>query len=481
MKKQLLSLTLAAVMLTGCAGNGSSSSDSAVSDIVNGTSGAVSGETKERTELTVAFLSDVPGITQFDLYVDKFNRSQDSYNIREVDYVQYNNENDEHLEGALKQLRIDVAAGDSPDIMILSDHSTIQLLGQKGALADLYEFMENDPEVNRDTLMPNVLSALESGDGCLYSIAPQFIVHTLAVKKKFGQRENWSVDDMISFYDNAPASADHLYDQVERGDMFNVMLKGMDYLIEYEKAKCYFDSEDFVKVLEFCNRFTDKVYVPEDPDGTYWTEMSKWLKNDRELLDIHMVDASDASLASDYSYLRDVHFGENFTFVGYPGSNGNGGKIETLNEFAIADSCSDKEGAWQFVRYFFNDENQAVRGVNETTSNRALYTTRARKDQFEKWLEKSRYCYEWSDEEQKFVKAEESDYKGTIIHSLSDEDVEEFRRYRLSCDTLYDSLDPEIVSICKEEAAAYFAGDCSAQQAADYIQNRCSIYVSENS
>jgi hypothetical protein len=59
--------------------------------------------------------------------------------------------------------------------------------------------------------------------------------------------------------------------------------------------------------------------------------------------------------------------------------------------------------------------------------------------------------------------------------------AEYFKRYILSCDTIYGNIDPDLQDICMEEARGFFAGEATAKQAAERIQNRCSILISEKS
>ena len=44
---------------------------------------------------------------------------------------------------------------------------------------------------------------------------------------------------------------------------------------------------------------------------------------------------------------------------------------------------------------------------------------------------------------------------------------------------MYEDDDAFINSIILEEAEKYYAGDCTTQQAADMIQSRCALYLSE--
>jgi len=441
-------------------------------------------EKKEKTVITAAF------ITYFmdcDKMVDIFNSSQDDYTIKLVDYHQYDDDipGGAYGAGAMRQLKIDIAAGDAPDIIVTSDHSLINMLSQKGEFADLYNLMATDPEVNKDTLLPNILKAFESSDGKLYSLAPTYQIDTMVVKKKFGQKENWSIDDMIAFFDSAPDTADHLYDSETRDWMLECIVCGMNELVDYDRTECHFDSDEFIKALEFCGRFAEKEFITDKAEAdAYWRDVATWTVLDRTPFMLATLYGSPASAYSNYSGIKYLNFGgEDFTFVGTPSSTGDGGHIDILGEIAILDTCSDKNGAWKFVREFFTKERQAIPElVAKKDYNKAnpIDAIPVRKDCFEDWIERQKYCVGFDDDGHT-VKTDHSEYKSTVIYAPTDEELEDYRRYILSCDTLDNNIDPDILNICKEEAAAYFAGDSTAKQAAERIQSRCSILLSENS
>jgi len=65
------------------------------------------------------------------------------------------------------------------------------------------------------------------------------------------------------------------------------------------------------------------------------------------------------------------------------------------------------------------------------------------------------------------------------LQPFTDEEAEEIESFVL--DALQNSCqaDHTIDSIVREEIGAYFAGEKSAEQTAEYIQNRVEIYLSE--
>lgn len=405
--------------------------------------------------------------------VNQFNQSQNKYRIQIVDYSQYNSEEPPYTaDGAMNQLKMDLISGKAPDIIITQNHNDITALSGKGAFVDLYQFMENDPDVNRDTLMPNLLKACENSNGQLYSLSPSFSIKTMAVKTKFFDKENWTLDEMISLYDNAPSTADHLYDGISKEEMFRNLFYAATDLVDYESGVCHFDSPDFVKILEFCNRFVDEVYMPDkwsEPEAhdQYYTDKFYWWSNDRIVVS-EIGAGGDSSL----SYTRDVDARDDITLVGYPSSNGNGGKLDFSENIAISATCPDKEGAWQFVRSYFTKEYQLAE--NDWGGKANIQGLSARKDGFERDMYRSSH---FTDMDGNSVDYYES--KGDKYYPLTQEEEDKLTNYILGCDTIYGDYDSDVLNICLEEAAAYFAGETTAENAADMIQNRASITLSE--
>lgn len=405
--------------------------------------------------------------------VNQFNQSQNKYRIQIVDYSQYNSEGPPYTaDGAMNQLKMDLISGKAPDIIITQNHNDITALSGKGAFVDLYQFMENDPDVNRDTLMPNLLKACENSNGQLYSLSPSFSIKTMAVKTKFFDKENWTLDEMISLYDNAPSTADHLYDGISKEEMFRNLFYAATDLVDYESGVCHFDSPDFVKILEFCNRFVDEVYMPDkwsEPEAhqQYYTDKFYWWSNDRIVVS-EIGAGGDSSL----SYTRDVDARDDITLVGYPSSNGSGGKLDFSENIAISATCPDKEGAWQFVRSYFTKEYQLAE--NDWGGKANIQGLSARKDGFERDMYRSSH---FTDMDGNSVDYYES--KGDKYYPLTQEEEDKLTNYILGCDTIYGDYDSDVLNICLEEAAAYFAGETTAENAADMIQNRASITLSE--
>lgn len=383
--------------------------------------------------------------------MNKFNNANDKYRVQLVEYP-YDDNN--------QQLNMDIISGNAPDIICGLDYSTYLNYRKKGLFADLYTLM--DDELSKDMIMPNVITALES-QGKLYSLCTSFNINTLVAKTSVCDKENWTFADMLSLYDNS--TAEHLYDGETKLDIFRRMFYTMNDLIDYENVTCNFDNPEFIQLLEFCNRFVDTVDAPEKWDDTnawsqYMTEKYHWLGNDKTI-----VEPLDFISLSQYNLLKYTQGnGDDLTIVGYPSNNGKGGRIEPEYLMSITEKCENKQGAWEFLKFYILSQNE----INE-----------------------EEYQYNWSeyipvltDSFNKAMTAEmntQHSASGVSFPSYTQADVDMLTDYIKSCDTIGTVLDKDIVAVCEEEAGLYFAGEQTAETSAEHIQNRVSILISERS
>ncbi|MCR5600696.1 MAG: extracellular solute-binding protein [Ruminococcus sp.] len=425
------------------------------------------------------------GSSPLNYYIGKFNREQDKYRVQVVDYSEpltEEEQNDKSLEAVAQRLddeynklKLDIISGNAPDMFMLS-HSDAELLGKKGVLLDLYTLMDKDKEINRSTVMPNILRALENSSGKLCSIVPNFTVSTYAAKEKLVDHENWTLQEMIDLFDTK--NAEHSYDTLSKQEMFDIMLNADSKLVDIEKSKCHFNTPEFVELLKFCNRFVDEVEYADKSNmnafNEYWQDRSKWLADEKVLIaPVHL------SCMCDLVYEKYDFGGDDIKLVGFPTTNGKGGKLELNYEFSISADSDAKEGAWEFIKMIMKestlDETYDPSGKGDLMGGYSVIN-----EIFDKQLS-TMSSVKRMDENGNMIEETSFESQGRILHVLTNSELADLKRYILSCDTISDTLDADAFSVCREESEAYFHGEKSAEEAAEMMQNRISILVSEKS
>lgn len=424
-------------------------------------------EIPEKTlTLTMGVLGSNETITAFKR---EFNKSQD---VIELELVDYKNSDGTEFgipdakNDALDNLKFAIISGDAPDIIVLTEqHEAFMQLGKRGAFLNFYDLMQEDGGISKTTVLPNILTAAENDSGALYSLPIAFSVKSLAVKSRLCSKENWTVDDMLALYEDAGEAQ---YKWHSKEEMLELLLEGSGF-VDAAHGTCSFDSPEFIKILEFCNRYPDDVPVPpkdySDPDAMaklekYYREEFERYRNDEDYLCNAELSHTKNMMACSYSYTRYHSLEEEFTYVGYPTTDGKGGRLQFHEEVGISHSCANPQEAWQVVEQLLQYYENTYRGYPITEA------------EFEKVLDSHMVMEEFG----KKIEFYEDD--GRKVYPLNAQEREQVEAYIRSCDSAA-GCSSTVLMIVMEEAESFFAGDYTAEDAAKRIQNRVGIYLSE--
>lgn len=408
-----------------------------------------------RTEITMAG-SEYAISFPLEYQAVKFNMENENYRIKIKKYSD---------EDYLTKLNADIISGNIPDILITDAQMNLQSYISKGIFCDMYEFIDGDSELDRSDLLPNVLSAFET-DGKLYNFTSSFMISTVIGKASIFKNSGIDFDRLEEIRESFPEKTD-IFSGMDKNAVLQYGLRmSADNFIDYKTGECYFDSEEFMKLLEFANSFPSSADLALD--DSFWGRLDTMYFDESTLLMMPML-----SCYGDYFCYEHGYFGDVVTAVGFPSVSGKpGSAIFTNNGFAISARSGNSDGAWQFVRTLLLPEFQ-----NETENFPVRISALENKAKKEMNIGDDEYYSsiitigDMALSETKFVSEigkpvqEDIDRINTLVNSVS----------RLE---LYNSTIREIVS---EEASAYFAGSKSAAQTAEMIQSRVKLYLTENS
>lgn len=434
--------------------------------------------TGEKTEYSLAVLTKTPaseipekeeivyGTTWLSQSIRKsiidFNKSSDKYHITVKDYM-----SDGDYDTGLTQFNNDITSGNGPDIINLSDIDYNQY-ASKGVLEDLYPYMERDG-INRSDYLENVLGAYEL-DEKLYGIVPQFyICTTIGKTAKVGDAQGWTLSEMLDFAESS--DAENIFQYGTRDSIFQYCIyNNIDEFINWETGECFFNGEDFIRMLEFAAKF------PEEADYNYDEGIHAKLGADKVLL-------LQASLSSVQEFqMYSGLFGEEITFVGYPNSERRGNLIQPTNgSVALSAKSKHKDGAWEFIKLLISEEYQD----SLVSSYGSGWGFPIRKSSLEKQFENDMKVEYYEDENGNQVESIKTgwgyDDFNIDIYAARQEEVDAVKEIIASAEKCTSSINTELTNIMTEETAAFFKGQKSAKETADIIQNRIQIYVNENS
>lgn len=385
----------------------------------------------ERTVLSMVSLSASPGVVQA---VSDFNKTNSQYRVELTEYFPYEqNVSDEEWNNAVLNLNTRIISGDMPDILDMSNLS-VQVYHNKGLLEDLYSYMENDPTIRMDDYFENVFKAISINGKLPYITDGVGVSTMLANADLINDRTGWTfqnLEDVLNTYGTNSIS------NLTGTFFLKVMLQADDHLVDWDTGKCFFDSPEFINLLEFAREIQNSSQ-----------------NNSGEDLSSAPVAAYQAVLNVYYiTQYRDYYHG-NLELLGLPSSSGGYHALMPEIKIGISSASQKKEGAWEFVRTFLSEEHQKScimlpihKGAFETVMQAALDGKSAWK-----WL------YENGN-----ATAEDAELTKMLLSSAE---------YVVSGNQTLEN-------IVLEEAREYFSGAGSAQEAAEKIQRRASLYINE--
>ena len=397
-----------------------------------------------------------------------FNKASDKYRISIVEYSTLYNTNDDWTAGATR-LNNDIAAGRAPDILFVSSDLPMDSYVGKGMFADLLPYIEKDPELDVADLMPSVVEAY-SLDGKMYTLVPRYIVETAFGKTSLvGAEQGWTITEAEALVASQPPDTTLFEPFTIRSSLLsNAIRYGGNQYINWDTGQCYFKEESFMDLLEFLKPYPEEVDYSLYDDNNFWMEYESIYRDGRTIL----LQGSISSLRS-YNSMVKGQFGEAVTMIGFPGSGGNGSIVTTYTSFAMNDKSKNKDGIWEFMRYYLTDEYQMSDSWMLPISRRA-YDKLAQEA-----MQRPFYIDEVTKEKVEYDDVYYINDMEVPITPMTAAEVDYLTDFILSVTTT-GHYDETVLNIITEEAGPYFAGQKSVQEVADIIQSRVQIYVNEN-
>lgn len=371
---------------------------------------------------TLTLLTDYPRAELYTI-VNDFNRTSEGYRV-EVQLL-----GDGGLTAEL--LRTQLIAGEGPDIFAFYDRSSLADLGAN-SFEDLLVYLDADAEYGRDTLAPELLGAMCAQDK-LDWLPYSFGISTFTAPSAYLSEPGFS-------FGEAKQAAAKTGLPLFPGWMTRDILWGWlsDFAVgqymDLEAGTCSFDNEDYISLLEECAAAASE--FGSDSAALY-----------NSLLQFELLqNLIRVSTISD-------NYGGAYAFVGVPNETTNGSMFSPDLCFAISSASGKKDAAWQLVRSCLSDEHQQMNITSFPTS--ACVLDAMINDAVKNGVHYYEYEYE-----------------------LDEADAAKLRGLISETQTVQDAY-PAVLNIMAEDAAQFFAGQITAEQAAVYTQNRVSTWLAE--
>ena len=443
-----------------------------ISNLIKETAGtneqlAYDGETIEINLAVLTWYSRMllPIVTEFNKTNTKYRINVESYVVGEdPDYTRFN---------------ADLASGKIPDLMF-GDTIPMRNYINKGMIADIYEFIDNDTDLSRDQFLECVLYSGEH-NGKLYQLPLQFsLIAYYGKTSNLGDIDGWTYDEFQTFCDSLPEDVTLTHGLRRNQLLREFTVNDVKHFVDYEKGTCDFENPKFINAMEIITAF-DKTTVIETIPQNEFNDYHAGLYNLYKTNKLYM--SSDITLMSNrimIANLAKFDF-EPISFPGLPTITGENGTINFPLNLVMIEQSKVKDGVWEFIKYAVSDEIQLTPGLN-------FYfpvTKSALRQDYDALMElySSDSCY----------MDEKTGYIDFADAPLTDEERLQNGYAKVNIpDNLFDTIvdllskvkskalrDTTLAEIITEEINNYWEGRGTLEETAKIIQNRASIYMSE--
>ena len=352
---------------------------------------------------------------------------------------------------------LDMKSGTGPDLLMnFTDFGEFE---NEEILYDLNTFIDGASGIDRNQYFDNIFRAFET-DGKLFQIP--LLVQGMGLVGNAdlcGQRYGWTYSDFLSIVKQFPAETTAFFSKTAEDFMVEMLSSDIAYFVDYAACEAKFDSPEFKQLLEIarlCEVQRDRQALGDDYEGD------------------PVRDGIDAGLWATVSYLLDSARGlgryrklneGRISFMGFPSASGSGFGATANMSIAISSFSKHKEEAWDFVMYLLEKDAQVNLGDRY-----GIPVNRAALD------EKVKMQIE---EVEKMNQNSQNDPVAGPPETIEEADIAMFIDQIEHIDRKIATY-PAILTVVKEEAAAYFAGQKSADDVAAVIQNRVMLILQES-
>jgi hypothetical protein len=422
-------------------------------------------EFANRTTLTIASIAFYPN-TIYDAAV-KYSRANPGKHINIDDY--YNKYNGD-IELAKTHLDLEIASGNIPDMIFTAPQNSNLLLYKhyidSGVFADLNPLLDSVDGFDRNDLLGYLTKPYTDKNGCQYVIPIHSINGTYFSNGSI--HGPVTAEELIEIYDTMPEDTDLITDFLT----FYFLYGCIDDFIDYEKATCCFDDGRFEKILRFCREAESKG-TNRSYNKLKRAELYELVKEGKLL----MIDIPQIRSPISWALLKN-DFGGALVPVGYPNVKKKiiASLSAGINTFiGITKASQHKDIAADFISTFYSIPDIDINeyGINRAIGREDFSIKRSRIYALVKMLED----YTIIDEYTVVPDSEADNYTGIKI-KLTYEDADEFIAYLDSITTVAKSTGP-VWELIWEEINTNPGVDPA--DIAKYIQDRVSIYLSEQS
>ena len=365
---------------------------------------------------------------------------------------------DNDIAAALTRFNIDMIAGNIPDIIDFT-YLNYHNLANAGFLADLNMWFDSDSNINRTDFHERVFQLLETDDN-LYAVAPSFLIWTyLAPASLVGTTPGMTLEQLMHLDIQFNDGNSLLQNESQQSFVGMHSIVSRSSLIDFETGMVRFETDDFIRVLEYANRLDyNEVIIPYYEYVPFEIDIRRGNNHISSIMVSHLGQLHQIEL----------YAGMDITAVGFPIEYGVGSLMLPVSLFGIGEGAQNPSGAWEFLRFLLTSmQGGSLHGISISRT------------VFDEWASLSMNPPPIEDNPRNLTNEVIIDGVLVELTPLTQEQVE---RTLEMIETLGDVLvdgDEIVMNIVAEEVSAFLRGHRSAEDTARIIQSRVLIYVAE--
>lgn len=269
--------------------------------------------------------------------INNFNAENNGYRISFTDYGKYSyNDEDSYFSG-YEKLDEEILSNNIPDIIITNPLFNMQKYQDKNLFTDLYPLMKNDTDFNEDDYFTNIIDTFTYDDKLLQMPYRLFVTTLLGTNNTSQHNDNYM--DYKEFIDFININPDSIY--ISSNDALpEIFLSSyINEFVDIKNSKCDFKNDTFYNTLKMLkSNFKSQQQYDKDCSSP----------------DEHIMYPETALLQT---VCDSIDYKELY-FFGIPSFKEAACLINGFDGFAITESCTNKDIAWDFIKQLISDDYQ---------------------------------------------------------------------------------------------------------------------------
>lgn len=359
-----------------------------------------------------------------------------------------------------EQMATSLMAGTAPDVFDANNLDLIEL-SKSNYLTDLKPYIEADPDINEQEYFMSVFNGLELNGG-LYAMPITFLFSMVGVNGNIsaGLNSDFSSRQVISMKDIFNIYHQHKTEGIYSGqnyDVSTVFYYLSDSYIDFENKTCDFNNPEFIQLL------TD-IKSATHPEKQFGMSYSSTMIDDKEQSLSYMFLEI---MGSNYQYFL---FSDNENafqnFIPLADEEGNI-FLSALESYGITSNSSNKDVAWEFIKFMTTEEAKYGGFVSSMPINRKFFRNHKTEQagDFGKYLKNATPASPMSEAEKTQLKEDTENYISYMENYIDNypHTIMKFNNFEIAWEIMSD----------------FQQGLITAEQAAAELQNKISLALME--